>query len=79
MSSLEKEKSKKKKKRGETTSHKLNMYNETASYVPDAKVEIELPRRDVLREITFLVCERDADLDELEEIDVATHGLVVIV
>jgi hypothetical protein len=32
---------------------------------PDAELEIELPGRDILREITFLVRERDSDLYEL--------------
>ena len=36
----------------------------THQYAPDAKLEIELPRRHVLRKITFFVCECDADLDE---------------
>ena len=53
--------------------------NAAMSYAPDVKLEIELPCRDVLREIALLVCECDADLDELEEVDVAPHGLVVVV
>lgn len=49
------------------------------AYIPDAKLEVKLPCRDVLRKVAFFVREGNANLDELQEIDVASHCLVVIV
>lgn len=46
---------------------------------PDAELEVELPRRDILRKVPFLVCECDPDLNEFQEVDITSHGLVVVV
>ena len=50
-----------------------------ARHAPDAKLKVELPGGHVLGKVALFVCEGDADLDKLEEIDVAAHGLVVVV
>lgn len=46
---------------------------------PDAELEIKLPRCDILRKVALLVCECDPDLNEFQEVDIASHGLVVVV
>ena len=42
-------------------------------------MEVELPCRDILRIVPILVCQRDADLDYLEQVDITSHRLVVVV
>ncbi len=44
-----------------------------------AESKVELPRRALGREVAVLVREGDADLYDLEQVDVAAHGLVVVV
>jgi len=46
---------------------------------PDAELEVELPRRDVLRKVSLLVCKCDPDLNEFQEVDITSHGLVVVI
>lgn len=45
----------------------------------DAEMEVELPGADVLRSVTILVCKCDADLYDLQQVNIAPHSLVVIV
>ncbi len=50
-----------------------------AHVVVDAEAKVELPCADLGGKIAVLVAERDAQLDELEQIDVASQCLVVVV
>lgn len=45
----------------------------------DAEVEVELPRGHVLWVVPVLVRDGEADLDDLQQVDVTPHGLVVVV
>ena len=44
-----------------------------------AEVEVELPSGNILGIVAVLVCQRKADLDDLEEVDITSHRLVVVV
>lgn len=41
--------------------------------------KVELPRRGLWWKVAILVRERDADLNDLEKVDIAAHCLVVVV
>jgi len=45
----------------------------------DAKMKIELPGRHVLGVVSVFVGKREADLDDLEEVHVTAHRLIVVV
>ena len=45
----------------------------------DAKVKVELPGRHVLRVVAIFVGEREANLDDLQQIYIAAHRLIVVV
>lgn len=45
----------------------------------DTEVEIELPGRDVLWQVPVLVCESEPHLNDLEQVDITPHGLVMVV
>lgn len=48
-------------------------------YVLDAEREVKLPCRHVLWVIPFLICQGKPDLNDLEEVDIAPHGLIMVV
>lgn len=45
----------------------------------DTEVKIELPGRDILWQVPVLVCEGEPHLNNLEQVDVTPHGLVMVV
>jgi hypothetical protein len=45
----------------------------------DAEMKIELPCRHVLRVVAVFVGKREADLDDLEQVHVTAHRLIVVV
>lgn len=45
----------------------------------DTEFEVELPSRTLFRKVSLLVCERDADLNDLEQINITSHRLVVVI
>lgn len=45
----------------------------------DAEVKVKLPCRHVLRVISVFVRECESDLDDLEQVNVAPHGLIVVI
>lgn len=50
-----------------------------AHVVVDAEAEVELPCTDVWWEVSILVAECDAELDEFEQIDITAQCLVVVI
>lgn len=52
---------------------------ERCNHVLDAKVEIELPCRDILRVVPILIRQGEPDLNDLEQVDIASHRLVMVV
>lgn len=65
-------------------------YDETVSFLestlivehfhkPKTKFEIELPSRIILRIVTIFVCECDTNLNELKELNIASHCLIMII
>jgi hypothetical protein len=45
----------------------------------DTEMKIELPGRHLLRVVAVFVGERESDLDDLEEVHVTAHRLIVVV
>lgn len=45
----------------------------------EVKLEVELPRRRAGRIVSVLVHEREAELDDLQEVDVTPQELVLVV
>jgi hypothetical protein len=42
-------------------------------------MKVELPGRHLLRVVAVFVGEREADLDDLEEVHVTAHRLIVVI
>ena len=42
-------------------------------------MKVKLPGADIFREMAFVITKSDANLDDLEEVDVTSHSLVVVV
>jgi hypothetical protein len=45
----------------------------------DTELEIKLPSRALLRKVAFLVRQRNADLNDLQQVNIASHCLVVVI
>jgi hypothetical protein len=48
------------------------------AHTPKAKLEVELPCRAVLWTLTILVRQGDPHLDDLQEIDITSHRLIMV-
>lgn len=56
-----------------------DVLGERKQHLLHAEVEVELPCRDILRIVPILVRECDADLYYLEQVDITSHRLVVVI